>query len=96
MMNKLQYTLLSIMLFLVCFLALEQIKLSFEINRLHTNQENLHVEYQNFKDSNLKLITQFYTENSPAMIERQAKEDLGMVKQKATKIIIKNYEDEKN
>ena len=28
-------------LFLVCFLALEQIKLSFEINRLHTNQENL-------------------------------------------------------
>ena len=92
----LQYSLLSIMLFLVCFLALEQIKLSFEINRLHANQENLHVEYQNFKDSNLKLITQFYTENSPAMIERQAKEDLGMVKQKATKIIIKNYEDEKN
>ena len=41
------------MLLLLCFLALEQIKLSFEISRLHTNQQNLLTEYENFKDTNL-------------------------------------------
>ena len=83
-----QYTLLSLMVFLLCFLALEQIKLSFEISRLHTNQQNLLTEYENFKDTNLKLVTQFHTNNSPASIEKEAKEDLGMIKIETKKIIV--------
>ena len=71
---------------MLSFLGIEKIKLSFEINRLNTNQQNLLKEYETFKDKNLKLVTQFYTNNSPANIERQAKQDLGMIKKKAKKI----------
>lgn len=73
---------------------MEQIKLSFEISKLHSNQENLRKEYQSFKDTNLKLLTQFNTNNSPASIERVAKEELGMIKKKAKKIYIKNVNEE--
>ena len=82
------------MLFLVCFLALEQIKLSFEISRLHTNQQNLLTEYENFKDTNLKLVTQFHTNSSPASIEKEAKEDLGMIKIETKKIIVEKSSNE--
>lgn len=74
------------LILLLTFLGIEKIKLSFEINRLNTNQQNLLKEYETFKDKNLKLVTQFYTNNSPANIERQAKQDLGMIKKKAKKI----------
>ena len=70
------------MLLFLCFLCLEQIKLSFEINRLNTNQQNLYIEYEDFKDRNIKLLTQFYSNNSPATIEKEAIETLGMVKKK--------------
>ncbi len=93
-MNISHYTLLSLMLFLLCFLALEQIKLSFEISRLHTNQQNLLTEYENFKDTNLKLVTQFHTNNSPASIEKEAKEDLGMIKIETKKIIVEKSSNE--
>ena len=74
------------LILLLTFLGIEKIKLSFEINRLNTNQQNLLKEYETFKDKNLKLVTQSYTNNSPANIERQAKQDLGMIKKKAKKI----------
>ena len=35
-----------------------------------------------FKDHNLKLITQYHSENSIAIIEKQSKEVLGMLKKK--------------
>lgn len=76
------------LILLLTFLGIEKIKLSFEINRLNTNQQNLLKEYETFKDKNLKLVTQFYTNNSPANIERQAKQDLGMIKKKAKKIYL--------
>jgi cell division protein FtsL len=94
-MTKLNNIILLFLLFLVCFISLEQIKLSFEISRLHSNQDNLRKEYEDFKDTNLKLITQFNTNNSPASIEKSAKEELGMIKKKAKKIYIK-YSDEEN
>ena len=74
------------LILLLTFLGIEKIKLSFEINRLNTNQQNLLKEYETFKDKNLKLVTQSYTNNSPANIERQAKQDLGMIKKKPKKI----------
>ena len=83
------------LIMLLSFLGIEKIKLSFEINRLNTNQQNLLKEYEIFKDKNLKLVTQSYTNNSPANIERQAKQDLGMIKKKAKKIYLNINNEEK-
>ena len=94
-MTNRQNSILILMLFSIIFLSLEKIKLSFEINRLNNNQENLIKEHESFKDKNIKLITQLYTNNSPAYIERIAKEDLGMVKRKPM-TIIKSTTNEKN
>ena len=77
------------LLALVFILSIEKIKLSWEISTLYNNNENLKVEFENLKDLNLKLTTQFYVENSPANIEKIAKEDLGMTKKRPKKI---NYE----
>ena len=94
MTNK-QNSILILMLFSIIFISLEKIKLSFEINKLNNNQENLIKEHESFKDKNRKRITQSYTNNSPAYIERIAKEELGMVKRKP-KTIIKSTANEKN
>ena len=48
------------LLALVFILSIEKIKLSWEISTLYNNNENLKVEFENFKDLNLKLTTQFY------------------------------------
>ena len=69
------------------------ITLSWEIAKLHQNHENLQVEYNKFKDHNLKLITQYHSENSIAIIEKQSKEVLGMLKKKP--ITITNNEESK-
>ena len=89
MIKELSY--LALLLFLVIFLSLEKVKLSWEVSILHNNFENLQIEYDNLKDLNLKLMTQFHVENSPANIEKIAKEELGMEKKRPKKII-KNEE----
>ena len=93
-MNFLKAIFLGTQLFFICFLGLEKIKLSFEIRKLNFNQENLKSEFEDFKDINLKLITQLHTDISPAIIERKAKEILGMVKKAPVKII--NYRNEED
>ena len=96
MKKNFQYYFAVILLSLVFFLSLEQIKLSFEINRLNSNQQNLIIEYESFKDRNIKLLTQFYSNNSPATIEKKAIETLGMIKKKPKKVIkITKKENEK-
>ena len=94
MSKEFQYLIPFIILLFLCFLCLEQIKLSFEINRLNTNQQNLYIEYEDFKDRNIKLLTQFHSNNSPATIEKKAIETLGMVKKKPKQLErkIKNNE----
>ena len=74
------------LLVLVFILSIEKIKLSWEISTLYNNNENLKVEFENLKDLNLKLTTQFHVENSPANIEKIAKEDLGMTKKRPKKV----------
>ena len=69
-----------IALTVISFLGFEKIKLSWEISTLYNNNETLRIEFENLKDLNLKLITQFNIENSPANIEKIAKESLGMKK----------------
>ena len=70
----------------ILFLSIEKIKLSWEISTLHNNYANLRIEHGNLKDLNLKLTTQFYIKNSPASIEKIAKESLGMEKKRPRKI----------
>tara|TARA_B100001027_G_scaffold126981_1_gene87711 strand:- start:238 stop:498 length:261 start_codon:yes stop_codon:yes gene_type:complete len=74
------------LLLLVFILSIEKIKLSWEISTLYNNNENLKAEFENLKDLNLKLTTQFYVENLPANIEKIAKEDLGMIKKRPKKV----------
>ena len=74
------------LLVLVFILSIEKIKLSWEISTLYNNNENLKVEFENLKDLNLKLKTQFHVENSPANVEKIAKEDLGMIKKRPKKV----------
>ena len=87
MKKNFQYYFAVILLSLVFFLSLEQIKLSFEINRLNFNQQNLIIEYESYKDRNIKLLTQFHSNNSPARIEKKAIETLGMIKKRPKKVI---------
>tara|TARA_Y100000766_G_C18290757_1_gene311530 strand:+ start:123 stop:392 length:270 start_codon:yes stop_codon:yes gene_type:complete len=79
----LSYLMLLIIIFI---LSLEKIKLSWEIRTLYNNNEILKIEFENLKDLNLKLITQFHLENSPANIEKIAKESLGMQKRRPKEI----------
>ena len=74
------------LLIIVFILSLEKIKLSWEIRTLYNNNEILKIEFENLKDLNLKLITQFHLENSPANIEKIAKESLGMKKRRPKEI----------
>ena len=89
MINRGYFLYVVFVLNIILFLSFEKIKLSWEISTLYNNNENLLIEFENLKDLNLKLVTQFHIENSPASIEKIAKETLGMQK-KAPKII--NYE----
>ena len=79
---------INIFVLFVCIfiLSIEKIKLSWEISTLHNNYANLRIEHDNLKDLNLKLTTQFYIKNSPASIEKIAKESLGMEKKRPRKI----------
>lgn len=77
----------SIALVTILFLSLEKIRLSWEVSTLYNNNEILNVEFENLKDMNLKLITQFHVEHSPAKIEKMAKENLGMIKKRPKEII---------
>ncbi|MDA9561281.1 hypothetical protein N9S06_01400 [Gammaproteobacteria bacterium] len=95
MSKEFQYLIPFIISLFLCFLCLEQIKLSFEINRLNTNQQNLYIEYEDFKDRNIKLLTQFHSNNSPATIEKKAIETLGMVKKKPKQLERKIEKNEK-
>lgn len=73
---------------IILILSIEKIKLSWEVRTLHNNYENFRVENENLKDLNLRLITQFHIENSPASIEKVAKESLLMEKKKPKRIIL--------
>ena len=87
MINKKMIINFSLAIAAVFILSLEKIKLSWEISTLYNNKEILHIENVNLKDMNLKLITQFHIEHSPANIEKIAKENLGMIKKNPKEII---------
>ena len=73
---------------IILILSIEKIKLSWEVRTLHNNYENFRVENENLKDLNLRLVTQFHIENSPANIEKAAKESLLMEKKNPKRITL--------
>ena len=77
----------TILLTILIILSFEKIKLSWELNKLYFNNQNLKIEYEILKEENLKLLTQFHLENLPSGIEKQAKENLGMIKKEAKEIL---------
>ena len=72
----------SIQISLILFLSFEQIKVRWEVSILYGNQDKINLEYQNLKEEEYKLKTEVYFLNSPARVEKYAKEKLLMQKVK--------------
>ena len=79
---KKNYLFLFIQIGLIIFLSIEQIKVRWEISVLYGNQNTINAEYQNLKEEEYKLKTEAYFLNSPARVEKYAKEKLLMHKVK--------------
>ena len=88
-MNK-NKAILNIVFFftIILLLSFEKIRLSWEINTLYNNSEIMRIQQEDLNNINIMLITQYHIEISPAKIEKVAKEDLGMIKKRPTKIIL--------
>jgi|TARA_B110000914_G_C15518350_1_gene475183 cell division protein FtsL len=87
-MNANYLLILFIQISLILFLSFEQIKVRWEISLLYGNQDKINLEYQNLKEEQYKLKTEVYFLNSPARVEKYAKEKLSMqkIKPKIVKI----------
>jgi cell division protein FtsL len=87
-MNANYLLILFIQISLILFLSFEQIKVRWEISLLYGNQDKINFEYQNLKEEQYKLKTEVYFLNSPARVEKYAKEKLSMqkIKPKIVKI----------
>ena len=81
-MNINYLLILFIQISLILFLSFEQIKVRWEISLLYGNQDKINLEYQNLKEDQYKLKTEVYFLNSPARVEKYAKEKLSMQKVK--------------
>lgn len=79
-MNANYLLILFIQISLILFLSFEQIKVRWEISLLYGNQDKINLEYQNLKEEQYKLKTEVYFLNSPARVEKYAKEKLSMQK----------------
>ena len=88
MLEKKAFIIFLVLNLIFITLSVYKVILSWEIQQLYVNYNNLKIEHETLKEYNLKLTTQYYIENSPSNIEKKAKEILGMEKKKSKKIII--------
>lgn len=72
------YFLLILPFFLLC-ICLDTVKVRWQIAQEFENQEYLQVSQNKLTEINIQLKTEHHHLNSPARIERHAKEVLGMV-----------------
>jgi cell division protein FtsL len=72
------YFLLILTFFLLC-ICLDTVKIRWQIAQEFENQEYLKVSQNKLTEINIQLKTEHHHLNSPARIERHAKEVLGMV-----------------
>ena len=75
----LKFYCLFLLIFSLLCLCLEIVKVRWEISQEFENQEFLKIANNKLKEINIRLKTEHYHLNSPARIERHAKEELDMI-----------------
>ena len=73
-------------LVIITYLSLITVDIRWEIRSGFKTQEKLIVENEELENLNYQLLTEEFFLNSPARIEKKAKEDLGMIKKRPKKI----------
>jgi cell division protein FtsL len=74
-----QLYLLLILVFIFLCICLDTVKVRWQIAQEFENQEYLKVSQNKLIEINIQLQTEHHHLNSPARIERHAKEELGMI-----------------
>ncbi len=90
MKNLSQLYFLLFLLFTFFCICLDTVKVRWQIAQEYENQEYLKVSQNKLKQINIQLQTEHHHLNSPAKIERHAKEELKMIE--STSSIIVDYE----
>tara|TARA_A100001388_G_C28629074_1_gene431350 strand:+ start:509 stop:769 length:261 start_codon:yes stop_codon:yes gene_type:complete len=73
-------------LVIITYLSLITVDIRWEIRSGFKTQEKLIAENEELENLNYQLLTEEFFLNSPARIEKKAKEDLGMIKKRPKKI----------
>ena len=73
-------------LVIITYLSLITVDIRWEIRSGFKTQEKLIAENEELENLNYQLLTEEFFLNSPARIEKKAKEGLGMIKKKPKKI----------
>ena len=73
-------------LVIITYLSLITVDIRWEIRSGFKTQEKLIAENEELENLNYQLLTEEFFLNSPARIEKKAKEDLGMNKKRPKKI----------
>ena len=73
-------------LVIITYLSLITVDIRWEIRSGFKTQEKLIAENEELENLNYQLLTEEFFLNSPARIEKKAKEDLGMIKVRPEKI----------
>ena len=73
-------------LIIITYLSFILVNVRWEIRSGFKIQENLNSQNQELQNLYYKLLTEEFFLNSPARIEKKAKEDLGMIKVRPEKI----------
>ncbi len=73
-------------LIIITYLSLITVDVRWEIRSGFKTQEKLIAENEELENLNYQLLTEEFYLNSPARIEKKAKEDLGMIKKRPKKI----------
>lgn len=72
-------------LVIITYLSLITVDIRWEIRSGFKTQEKLIVENEELENLNYQLLTEEFFLNSPARIEKKAKEELGMIKKRPKK-----------
>lgn len=73
-------------LIIITYLSLITVDVRWEIRSGFKTQEKLIAENEELENLNYQFLTEEFYLNSPARIEKKAKEDLGMIKKRPKKI----------
>ncbi len=84
-MKNYYVTIIFFQLVIITYLSLITVDIRWEIRSGFKTQEKLIAENEELENLNYQLLTEEFFLNSPARIEKIAKEDLGMIKKRPKK-----------